>query len=214
MNPVRSFLPLALATLVLVAGAPLASAAGFPTPANATIPSFVPLVGSDGTRADSAIGHVRVVIRDIANNPIPDAIVIFDFKSSPEIRLAVDPLDPRLLVDCARRTVTTRTGPDGVASATIMGSWACCSGAGGPSQVDISGDWGLLGRRPVCVYDLNGYDGFNLADLSLWSRDYFSATNPARSDYDGDGRVGIADLARWGAAFFGFGSSHMGELCP
>lgn len=204
------FVALSLAVFAASAAAQIID----PPPSNSTIPSLVPLVGHSGAVPDSALGRVTVTVRDLANNPVPNAHVVFDFSGMTDVRIAADPLDPRLLVNCLTRTVRAITGADGVASATIMGS--STGGVGSPtgSRVKIYADGVLLGAVPVAIYDLDGSGGVAIPDLSIWTADYFSVTNPARSDYDGNGIVSIPDLSRWGAAFFAGGSKASAVVCP
>ncbi len=203
----------ACVALSLAATAP-AVRADVPSPMNHTIPSHVVLVGRGAAGPDSAIGHVYCVIRDLANNPIAGAHVTFDFSAVTDMRLAADPLDPRLTVNCAQRTVTAVTDQNGRADFTIMG--ACTGGPPSPPQsLRIYADGVLLGSPPVAVLERDGFPGLTLTDLSIWAADWFSGLNAERADLDGNGSVNVLDLSLWGRAWFGGDdAAAIGALCP
>lgn len=79
--------------LVLLVGAASAAAQGVPSPANSTLPPMIALVGSTNG-VPAALGAFEVVVRDLANNPVPGAAVIVDLSLAYDLHFCVDPLDP------------------------------------------------------------------------------------------------------------------------
>lgn len=185
-----------------------------PTPANSIIPSYVIVVGSGPAGPDSATGHVTVTFRDLANNPVPGALVEFDFSACTDVALAADQQDPRLTVDCGRRVVSAVTDQAGIASFTIVGR-----GIPGPQSpttgLRIYADGIQLGSIPVAVLERDGANGLTLADLQFWFMDFVSSTNPPRADYNGVGGVNLVDLSIWASAYFsGNDSQPPASICP
>jgi hypothetical protein len=213
----RSPIPLvvlALLGLVGLVNLPTPALADPPTPMNSTIPNSVLLVGLGPAGPDSALGHCVVTYRDLANNPVPGAVIFWDFSACDAVWIADDQHDPRVTVDCAARTISAITDQNGSASFTFVGG-GLQPGSTGPQVARVYADGLLLGSVKVSAFDLDGSDGVTVADLSFWSADYFSATNPDRSDYNAVGGVTIADLARWALAFFGGNQVESGTPhCP
>ena len=56
-------------------------------PANSTVPACITLVGRDGTGAADPRGQFTVTIRDIANNPMANALVRVDLGAAPDLFL-------------------------------------------------------------------------------------------------------------------------------
>lgn len=206
-----------LATLALASAGP--GFAGVGDPCRHTVPTHVNLVGWSPAGPDSAAGHFEILIRDIANNPIPNAIVRLEFPELPtsDLRLPTDQPDPRLHVDCAQRSVWTLTDIQGRASFTLVG------GGRNPHGPTQPGSYFLLRYydEPVCyrvtvgAFDLDGWSGMTGADLARFGADLFSGTQPGRADYDGDGQVTALDLSIWGQVFFAGGSTLSGaNYCP
>ena len=130
MNHIRSLLS-AAALLSLVA--PADAQASPPSPANSTVPPCISLVGSNGTTPSQAFGQFSVVYRDLANNPIADALIVIDLSGIPELFLAADQLDPAAVVSCADKRVSKRTDASGQVNFCILGASlegchpSCCS---------------------------------------------------------------------------------------
>ena len=186
-----------------------------PSPANSTIPNHVNLVGLGPAGADSVSGHCYVVHRDLANNPVPGAVITFDFSAVGDMTIASDQPDPRLTVNCATRTVSAVTDANGRADLTIVGAGIPGRPASAQFQFHIYADGILLGSPTLSAFDLNGTGGVDLTDLGLWLVDYVSGTNPMRSDFDGTGGVSLVDFSIWSAAFFHAGSPQSAaSYCP
>jgi hypothetical protein len=203
---VRSFLVVTcLATFALGFGR--SASAGLPPCCNSTVPSTIPVVGHDGSGLPDAIGEITVVVRDLANNPVEGAMVVLDFSNCTELRLCAGAHDPGVFVDCPTRTVRRLTDVNGRALFRVTG-WSVAT-PGTPGAPYHSGkiyaDGVLLGSPNVAIYDLDG-NGLSAADLSAFLADFFSGSNPARSDYDDNGTVGANDLSKWLSAYFAGGS--------
>lgn len=178
-----------------------AALAGFPNPANWTIPSHVTLVGLGPAGPDSATGNVICVIRDLANNPLPGSVVTFDFSACTDLTIATDQGDPRFFTSCPQHCVSAVTDVNGIARFTIVG--AGTAGAAHPTNsLRVYADGVMAGSPSVAVLDRDGAAGLTSLDLSLWGADFITGTNPERADLDGSGIVNGADLSRWAAAYF------------
>ena len=189
--------------------------AGWPSPANSTIPGHVNLVGLGPAGPDSAFGHCEVIFRDLANNPMPGVEIALDFSDVSDMTIATDPHDPRLTVHCSPRMVTAVTDQNGRAVFTVIGSAIPGRPASPVYAFKLYADGILLGSPTLSAFDMNGQGGVDPTDLSLWSADFFSVTNPMRADYDGTGGVSIADLSLWSGAYFGAGSvQSAASYCP
>lgn len=209
--------PLALALTFLVSAALAWAASALattPSPGNHTIPGHIVLVGLGAAGPDSATGHCTVTVRDLANNPVPNSVVIFDFSSCTDMAPAVDQRDPRLVVTCALRQVSSVTDANGIARFTVLGT----ATAGPPSPLwglKIYADGVLLGSPRLSALERDGAGGLTLNDLSPWTADFFSAADPMRADLNGDGYVSVLDLSVWAGAYFaGSNSVAIGTVCP
>jgi hypothetical protein len=210
MRPIKSFtLFLALAALQAQT-----AFAGPPSPGNSTIPSRVLIVGLGSAGPDSALGQATVAYRDLANAPIPGAVVTLDFSACNDLVIASDQLDPRLSTNCAAKTVSGVTDVNGVARFTIMGSGTAAP-AHPPLALHIFANEDFLGGVAVGVLDRDGSAGLTLADLAYWASDYFGSTNPERANMDGLSGVDLNDLSFWGRAYFnGHNTLPAGPYCP
>jgi hypothetical protein len=205
------------ATLFAVCGLLAASAAfaSVPSPANSTTPPCVRLVGNNGATADPA-GTFTVTVRDLANLPINNSLVVIDFSGCSGLVICnSNAFDAASTVDCGTQTVRKFTGVGGSASFTILGH-ANNSGGNQPpygsyNSGKIFADGVLLGSPSVSAFDHDG-GGLGPADLAAWLGDFFNGNNPSRSDYDCTGApLGPSDLSAWLGVFFGGGS---GQNCP
>lgn len=190
------------------------AAANTPSPMNHTIPNHIVLVGRGAAGPDSVNGHVYCVIRDLANNPIPGAVVTFDFSAFSDLRIAADQHDPRVTVNCAQRSVSGVSDANGRVDFTILG--ACTGGPPSPPRsLRIYADGVLLGSPTVAVLERDGFPGLTLTDLSIWAADWFSGLELERANFDGDSSVSPLDLSFWGRAWFGGDNAlDVGGLCP
>jgi hypothetical protein len=196
------------ATLLVACGLLAASAAmaAVPSPANSTCPPCVNLGGSSGGAADPAVS-VTVTVRDLANVPINNSLVVLDLSSCSGLQLCDN--QPGFTVDCATQTVRGFTGPGGTISFKVIGhaNSPCDAAPRNPYNCGkIFADGVLLCSPSVHAFDLNG-GGVTASDLSSWLCDFFGPNNPSRSDYNCSGSVDAADLSSWLVNFFGAGGA-------
>ena len=209
--------PIALALVALCALVAPPAVAGPPDPAPSTIPQNVTLVGRDASGQADPIGFATVVIRDLANNPVPGVDVLIDFSTTPDMRLAAAQPDPAIVsVNCSSGPVLrVVTDANGSVTFRIVGQ-----AVGNPSTPSNSStlrfySQGIyLGSAFLHAFDLDG-GGVGASDLSAWLNDFFSGNSWARSDYNGSLIVDPGDLSVWLKAFFGSNSIQSGgALCP
>jgi len=191
-----------------------AAVAGVPSaPPWSTIPSRIALVGSRNGTPDSTLGRFTVYVTRFGV-PRPNTNVVVDLTTAPGMRFASTQAPNPVTIDCTRRWASAYADANGIAAFTLVGS-SSAAATPGPTQVRIDADGVLFGTIPVSAYDLDGANGVDGADLSIWARDYFSNQYYGRSDYDGDGALGPADLSMWAAALFAGGSSSSAPAtCP
>lgn len=197
--------------VIAAAGAPSSALATPPFPANSTVPSCISLVGSAAGVPATAFGAFSVTFRDLANNPIPDAAITIDLSGCPDLHLCADQLDPDAVVDCLHKTVTKRTGVDGIAHFTVLGGSNGGSGVTLLNGGKIYGEGFLLGAPTVSAFDLDGAGGVGINDLSVWLSDFGSLQPYGRSELDCNGALGVNDLSLWLKAF---GSNSQLASCP
>ena len=206
----------ALLASAWLAGAGPVRAQGVPSPANSTAPQTIALVGATAGVPAQGPGAFEVVIRDLANNPLPGVTVTVDLSNATEMHLCADVTDPDAVTDCVHSRVSKRTDAAGRVRFTLLGG---SDGAPASRIARNAGriDWnGTLVAMPnVVAYDLDGANGVGINDLSIWLQDFGSSLNPARGDYDGSGAVGVNDLSMW-LSVFGSGSclESCGVRCP
>lgn len=172
------------------------SAVAEPSPPNATVPPCISLVGSYAGVPAHAAGQFYVVMRDLANNPMPDAVITIDLSNIPELQLCADQLDPDVVVNCPLKTVSKRTDATGTAFFTILGrSHGAAVTLQHAGRVFANGS--LIAAPTVSAFDLDGAAGIGVNDLSVWLTDFGTPGNPAfgRSDFDCSGTVGINDFS-------------------
>jgi len=206
-----------VSSLAVASVVPALAHAGFPPPPNSTIPSHVLLVGRDASGNADPRGLMTVVIRDLANNPMPNVTVAVDFSVTPDMRPAAVQPDPAIAaVNCVSGPmVMGLTGADGSVTFSVVGraNRSAATAAHG-ATLRFYGDGVLLGQVGVSAFDQDG-GGVGPTDLNGWLQDFFSGEYWARSDYDGNLLMGPADLSRWLDAFFGSQSiQDGGASCP
>jgi len=203
------------ATLFAACGLLAASAAfaSVPSPANSTTPPCVRLVGNSGGVMDPA-GTFTVTVRDLANLPINNSLVVVDFSSCSGLTICTT-ASAGVTVDCGTQTARAFTGVGGTVTMTL-GGHANNSGGNVPPYASyndgkIFADGVLLSSPSVSTFDHDG-SGMGPADLSAWLGDFFGGNNPSRSDYDCTGSpLGPSDLSTWLTVFFAGGST---TNCP
>jgi hypothetical protein len=218
MSALSSRVSLALLALMLIA-APAARAQGG---GNSTISGnrinlggFNPGTAGDQNDHCSPGTTITVTVRDIGNNPIPGIAVVLDFSpASSDLKLALTQSFMGETVDCATARVSNVTDALGRVTFAVRGS-RVPGPAHAPGSVRVFADNYLLGNLSAGLYDQDGANGVSLPDLGLWGADYFSSTNPDRSDYNGNGLVSLADLSLFSACYFSGCSSASGpSACP
>lgn len=202
------------AILLVAFAAP--AAAKLPMPNYSTVPHVLLLVGRDASGAADPFGDFRVVCRDLANVPTDGVTLTFEFTDCTDARVASDQA-PTAVANCPYEIVVASalTAADGSVDVRLVGHADHAAVPATGASLKVFGDGVLLAYVRVAILDQDG-GGLGPSDLSLWLDDYFAGTNPARSDYDGDGVVGPADLSIWNQAFFAAGSSlgDGGSTCP
>jgi hypothetical protein len=211
------------ATLFAACGILAASAAfaSVPSPANSVTPPCVSLVGDNGSGVIDPAGNFTVTVRDLANLPINNSLVVVDFSGCSGLQIC-DANDAGRTVDCGTQTVRGFTGVGGTITFHIKGHANNSGGNqapfGGYNTGKIFADGVLLSSPSVSAFDHDG-GGMGPADLSAWLGDFFGGNNPSRSDYDCSGPpLGPADLSTWLTVFFLSGSTNncpgSGGQCP
>jgi hypothetical protein len=211
-----------LAACGVIFGAAVAFA-GVPSPANSSFSGTrINLVGFNvsTTTADSAAAGAKlaVTVRDLANNPIANSVVIIDFSSvTSDVRIDDTQANYQFLTaNCGAKTVRALTNAAGVANLVVVGGGtAAVSPAHAPLSGRVYADGVLLASIGVGVYDCNGAAGIGAADLSRFLADFVGGTNPDRVDYNGVSGVGAADLSLWLSVFVGGNSTaSSASYCP
>ncbi len=214
MHAARPLL-LAAATLVVLLDATLAWAK-VPYYPYCVVPPVLTVVERDNYGNPDPLGAYRIVVRDINNLPEPGDLVVLDYSGCTDLRLSTDQ-GPSAELSCPTEQVIGTAGTDagGVATLYVVGHADHSAPAAPPQSLKVYADGVLIGSVSVAILDQDG-NGLGPGDLTLWLGDAFSGTNPARSDYNGDGVVGPADLALWLAAFFACHSTTTGvaATCP
>lgn len=190
------------AALLMLLPTGSAHAIGVPSAGNTTLPSFICLVGSDGTSSARAFGEFEVIHRDLANNPVPNALVVVDISNIPELVLAADPMDPDAIVDCLGKTVSKRTDANGRVVFCVVGAGTDAV----PSVTLLNGgrvyaSGVLVGSPTVSAFDLDGKVGLGAVDLVEFIDDFASGLPYGRCDFDGSGIIGAGDFSIWLRAF-------------
>lgn len=187
-----------------------------PSPANSTAPATIALVGATAGVPAHGLGAFEVIIRDLANNPLPGVTVTVDLSNATEMHLCADVTDPDAVTDCVHSRVSKRTDAAGSVRFTLLGGSdgaPVSRAARNAGRIDWNGT--LVAMPNVVAYDLDGVNGVGINDLSVWLEDFGGGLNPGRGDYDGSGAVGVNDLSLW-LAVFGSGSclESCGVRCP
>lgn len=201
-----------IASLLLVIAS--AARAQVPPSPNSISPAFIRMVGSTAGVPDTVTGKFMVVIRDLANNPVENAEVVVDLSGCPDIRMAIDPLNPTYTANCALHTVRSYTNAIGVSAMTLVGSSWNAGGYSGMGCARIYANGVQISATTVSVFDLTGGGGLSAGDLSVWLGDLGSMSYRGRSDYDGNGTLSAGDLSVWLGVLGRGGSSVTSAVCP
>jgi len=195
---------------LMIAGVAMASV---PSPANSVCPPCLSLVGNSAGITDPA-GNFTVTVRDLANIPINNSLVVVDFSGCSGVVICT--AQPGLTADCGTQTVRGFTGVGGTITMAIAGHGNNTGDTppyNAPGCAKIYADGVLLCSVSVSIYDHDG-NGLGPSDLAAFLGDFFGS-QPLRSDYDCTGDLGPADLAQWLAVFFATtGGNGSPSNCP
>jgi hypothetical protein len=157
---------------------------------------------------------ITVWVRDIGNNPVPGISVILDFSQCGDLKLASTQSYMGETVNCQYSYAQNFSDALGYAHFAVRGI-RVPGVAHGHNAVHVVVDGCQAGLIGAGTYDQDGANGVTLADLGLWAADYFAGLNPDRSDYDGNGYVGLGDLSDFATCYFSNCSSASGPTsCP
>ena len=161
---VAAALLLILSTAVVDSGlaaqkAPKLSPQGIVSPSNSTAPSHINLVGMKLGVADP-LGQFTVIVRDLANNPMPGLTVELDVTDQPDLLLStIQPFPGVTAISCFKASVVT----DGLGSATFRvvgnasGRFAFPNEIGAGTAIRAGGV--RLANPTVGAYDQDGSGG-------------------------------------------------------
>jgi hypothetical protein len=204
----------ALTLPALCLGLASSAIAKLPDPANCEVPDHIVLVACGADGSADPLGTFTLHLVDYGGGPVSYANVALDFHACPDIRICNHQGDPNVSTDCTYRTVRAFTDMDGRVTFQVIGC-ATHSGAGSVTpSLDVYADGVFLKSVRVSALDQNGVAGADSGDLALFLTDYFSGQPFARSDYDGSGALGAADLSYWLGAFFAGRSVVSAATCP
>jgi hypothetical protein len=175
--------PLAFASLVLTFFAAPHALAGVPSPPNCVFDRVI--IGSwDGNSAPSANVQCgapspgfEVIVRDVANVPVPGALVTLRFGASTARPHAVQ--NAGTLVNCPGVAISRRCDAAGYVRFD-----ARVAGYDLGNNVIIDADGVILGAAPVISpdYDTNG--AMTLNDFVVFSADFVNPVPQLRSDFN------------------------------
>lgn len=184
--------------------------AGVPSPADSSIPCGFLFVGKIGATADP-LGAFEIVVRDLAQNPIPGAeisIVFDDCLRAGDLRVAGVQPDPTTSVVCGPGSVMVRatSGGDGAFRSSLVGGGSGNASGGFNGAPDctflrsggcatVYGDGVNLGMVAVARLDADGENGLGPPDIACWLTDAFASGYLARSDFDFNGTTRAPDLS-------------------
>lgn len=199
----------------LVAGSASLCEAQLAWPPTSTWPRHVVLVGTDASGVADPAGAMTFAIRDVNHFSYGNPLIILDFSNSPGIALCATQPDPAVTVDCATGIARWFGDQSGQVTVRLVGRADRSVPGSHAASCRLSVDGVQFGTIPISAPDEDGL-GLGAADLSLWLQDYFSNQYWERSDFDGNGTLGSADLSFSFALYFGGGSvrSCSGSVCP
>jgi len=231
------------AMLLAVGGILVASAAmaAVPSPGNSTLPGaagpgasgHIDLVGWDGVAADPTPGTsaaakslITMTVRDLANNAIAGALVVFYFQpckgsgGQEDVVIADVQPDPGVTAVCTDSTIRAVTDGAGQISIRIVGSahnvgGGLSTGAGYLCGI-VYADGVDLGRVTVGCYDQNGAAGTNPSDVSSVQSAALQSPGPGdfgRCDFDGNSSVNPTDTSQIQSVSLQGLSSQSGSPC-
>lgn len=209
---IRRLVP-AAAAVALLALPSISSSAGDPSPAHCTVPAHINLIGLNPQTGFSYIdptGAFLVTVRDVNDDPVQNKnVFVFltgcseTIPSSLQIGAGNTP--------CSNQMIVAQTDNNGVALFNILGSTlhrqAGQVGSCASVFADGSSSTIHIGDMTVAAFDEDGIKGVRGMDLRYFLCDFFSATNPQRSDFNGIGGINAADLSLWLSEYFSIKAS-------
>jgi hypothetical protein len=156
------------ATLLTAVGLMAAGAAmaGVPTLSNSTVPGPILIVrgynSAPGAAAVDLNFATTITVRDAANNPVPNSVVVLNFAGcAPDIKIGSTQVTG-FFVNCAAKTVSGVTDVTGAVTFRVVGAANTTNGAdaGAPAGcISVAADGVFLGNLSVGAPDLNGARG-------------------------------------------------------
>lgn len=207
------FVPCAAAACLALGPGP-AGARDLPPPPSSTCPSYLLIHALGPQGGPDPGGAFVVVVRDLANEPVPGSDVAVDLSECLDLRLC-DVAIPWQLFTPPTRAWHAVSDANGVARFVIPGgSTGAASVVTGPCA-RIYADGIFQCRVPVAILDLDAAGGLGASDIALWLAGFAGGTPGPRADFDGSGTVGAADLAVWlGVAGRGTSVASCGAFLP
>lgn len=221
------------ATLFTACGVLVAAAAmaGVPSSENSDVPTGFRMVGHVLGVPDAATGTLPIVVRDLANNPIPASSVVVDFSACPDLRICDTQFDAAITVSCGGKTIHGLTDATGAITFVVVGGATNGGGlpagpSGGPLTrcVKVFADGVRLNNPATSIanpgtqaaaFDEDGAGGVSSADIGSLLTDLGSGTPYHRSDFDFNGSVDSADIAELLTVLGNSGSAEScATLCP
>ena len=181
-------------TIALVAPA---EALAIGSAALSTVPSHVLLVGLDMGVADTTTGAFLIVIRDLANNPIPGTNVEIRLLNCPGARVAVDQRQPGITSRCVTHGILATTDLNGSTRFAAVGGGDPAGPHGTGACASVYAGGVLMGDVRVAYLDLDGSSGMGANDISIWLSDFGTGEPIGRSDFNGDQVLTADDLSVW-----------------
>ena len=185
--------------------------AAVPSPADSQVPCGLNLVGSTAGVAD-ARGQFTIIVRDLAQNPIPGSSVVIDFNAC-ALDIRVCSLQPAggVTASCPGAVGEINAVTDGAGTVVLRIVGGARNVGGSPAAgfkcATVYADGVNLGTINVGAFDQNGGGGVNPTDLSLFLPDSFDGDFEGRSDYNCSNTVNPTDLSLLLGASLGGGSS-------
>jgi hypothetical protein len=148
--------------------------AGVPTAGNSTLgtPIIIGRAYSGSPSAasvDQSIPKV-IIVRDAANNPVPNSVVVLNFAAcNPDIRIGSTQV-AGIFVNCAAKTISGVTDATGTVTFRIVGASNTTNGSDGGAPegcCTVTADGVALGVLSVAMPDLNGARGSLASDPGL-----------------------------------------------
>jgi hypothetical protein len=190
--------------------------AGVPNSTNSTQPAGIALVGTNGSVADpTSFGAATYTIRDAANNPVANSVVVMNFTTCTDVRVCSVLQPAGETINCPAKTVSAVTNASGVVTFRIVGGGLTSGAAVTTPCVSVTADGVPLTTVRAATFDMNGSSGVTSADLTLTKFDFNTAPTRTRSDFNKSGSVTTADLTLIKNVFNAGGSTaSCGTYCP